>query len=95
MAASHTEEESMFAISRRWCARLGGAALILGTFGAAAATDQVAGSKAPSPSATKSRAASASFVAAPSGESQAARERRLRRECRGRPNAGMCLGFTR
>ncbi len=88
----------MFAVSRHWCARLGGAALILGTLSAACAAapaGQVAGAKAPAPSANQSRAASARFVPAPSSESQAARERRLRRECRGRPNAGMCLGFTR
>ena len=34
-----------------------------------------------------------------SGESPAERQRnedaRLRRECRGRPNAGACLGYTR
>lgn len=31
----------------------------------------------------------------PSGESVPARERRLRRECKGRANAGACLGYTR
>lgn len=31
----------------------------------------------------------------PSEEGTAERERRLYRECRGRPNAGACLGFTR
>lgn len=36
-----------------------------------------------------------SFIEAPSSEKPAAREKRLRRECRGRPNAGMCLGYTR
>lgn len=41
------------------------------------------------------RATSVKFIDAPSGESPAAREKRLRRECRGRPNAGACLGFTR
>ena len=35
------------------------------------------------------------FIDAPSSESPAAREKRLRRECKGRPNAGMCLGHTR
>jgi hypothetical protein len=35
------------------------------------------------------------FMDSGSGETKAARERRLRRECRGRPNAGACLGFTR
>lgn len=35
------------------------------------------------------------FVDAPSSEKPAAREKRLKRECKGRPNAGMCLGYTR
>jgi hypothetical protein len=35
------------------------------------------------------------FLDAPSAESPAAREKRLRRECKGRPNAGACLGYTR
>lgn len=30
----------------------------------------------------------------PSGETLQARERRLLRECKGRPNAGACLGFA-
>lgn len=34
------------------------------------------------------------FHKAPSEESPAARERRLKRECKGRPDAGMCLGFA-
>lgn len=29
------------------------------------------------------------------GESVTARERRLKRECRGMPNAGACLGYAR
>jgi hypothetical protein len=35
------------------------------------------------------------FIDAPSSESPQAREKRLKRECKGRPNAGMCLGHTR
>lgn len=35
------------------------------------------------------------FIDAPSSESPKAREKRLKRECKGRPNAGMCLGHTR
>lgn len=35
------------------------------------------------------------FLDSGSGETKAARERRLKRECKGRPNAGACLGFTR
>jgi hypothetical protein len=37
---------------------------------------------------------SVKFHKAPSEESPAAREKRLKRECKGRPNAGMCAGFT-
>ncbi|WP_374639383.1 hypothetical protein [Hydrogenophaga sp.] len=40
-------------------------------------------------------AARVKFLDSGSGETKAAREKRLRRECRGRPNAGACLGFTR
>lgn len=36
-----------------------------------------------------------SFIDAPSGESPAARQKRLKKECKGRPNAGACLGMTR
>jgi hypothetical protein len=35
------------------------------------------------------------FIDAPSSETPAARNKRLKRECKGRPNAGMCLGHTR
>ena len=42
-----------------------------------------------------SRAGKVTFVEAPSHESPSAREKRLLRECKGRPNAGMCLGYTR
>lgn len=34
------------------------------------------------------------FIDAPSSESPAARRARLQRECKGRPNAGACLGHT-
>lgn len=30
-----------------------------------------------------------------SGETTAQRDKRMARECKGRPNAGACLGFTR
>ena len=39
--------------------------------------------------------AKVSFIDAPSSESPQAREKRLKRECKGRPNAGACLGHTR
>jgi hypothetical protein len=35
------------------------------------------------------------FHKAPSEEPPPVRERRLQRECKGRPNAGMCAGYTR
>ncbi|MCW5668483.1 MAG: hypothetical protein KIT86_02410 [Hydrogenophaga sp.] len=35
------------------------------------------------------------FHRAPSEEAPAAREKRLQRECKGRANAGMCMGYTR
>ena len=39
--------------------------------------------------ATKTR-----YIKSGSEETRAERERRLKRECKGRPNAGMCLGFA-
>ena len=39
-------------------------------------------------------ASSVRFIDAPSSESAATRQARLKRECRGRPNAGACLGMT-
>lgn len=38
--------------------------------------------------------ASVRFIDAPSSEKPAARRARLQRECKGRPNAGACLGHT-
>ena len=35
------------------------------------------------------------FHKAPSEESPQVRAQRLKRECKGRPNAGMCAGYTR
>lgn len=40
-------------------------------------------------------AQSVRFIKAPSDETPAARAKRLKRECKGRPNAGACLGHTR
>lgn len=34
------------------------------------------------------------YIKSPSEETRAERERRLKRECKGRPNAGACLGFA-
>jgi hypothetical protein len=49
----------------------------------------------PSKTGTARKPSSVKFHKAPSEESPAARERRLQRECKGRANAGMCLGHTR
>lgn len=35
------------------------------------------------------------FHKAPSEEAAAVRAQRLKRECKGRPNAGMCAGYAR
>lgn len=35
------------------------------------------------------------FIPSPSHETPAARAKRLKRECKGRPNAGACLGHAR
>lgn len=53
------------------------------------------GKTAATPATGQRTAGSVRFIDAPSGETAAAREKRLRRECRGRPNAGACLGYTR
>ena len=34
------------------------------------------------------------YIKSSSEETRVERERRLKRECKGRPNAGMCLGFA-
>lgn len=43
----------------------------------------------------KKAASKVTYRASPSEETPAERERRMRRECKGRPNAGACLGYTR
>jgi hypothetical protein len=44
--------------------------------------------------AAKPRGAMPKFIPSASQESTRDRERRLLRECKGRPNAGACSGFT-
>jgi hypothetical protein len=43
---------------------------------------------------TKKLPGKVTFQDAPSAEKPAARAKRLKRECKGRPNAGMCLGHA-
>ena len=47
------------------------------------------------PSGERKLPSKVTFLDSPSSEKPAAREKRLKRECKGRPNAGMCLGYTR
>ena len=49
----------------------------------------------PGKAGTQRKPTSVTFHKSPSEESPAAREKRLKRECKGRANAGMCLGHTR
>jgi hypothetical protein len=51
--------------------------------------------KAPASEAGQNPPGKVTFREAPSHENAAAREKRLKRECRGRPDAGMCRGYTR
>lgn len=61
----------------------------------AAAAAPASSPKGKGKSATARSASGARFVEARSGESAAARRARLKAECKGRPNAGACLGLTR
>ncbi|WP_265653700.1 hypothetical protein [Verminephrobacter aporrectodeae] len=68
---------------------------------AAASQDAQARSKRADPSApggptqAKKPSAKIKHQRSPSEESSAQRDRRLYRECQGRPNAGACLGYTK
>ena len=62
--------------------------LALGS-GATAATQKPTSTK------DKKLPSKVTFIDSPSSESPAARKKRLKKECKGRPNAGACLGMTR
>ena len=57
-----------------------------------AQTSQATGADAP---AQKKGSIKTKHYRSPSEETTAARDRRMYRECWGRPNAGACLGYTR
>jgi hypothetical protein len=63
----------------------------LGTAQATTANPKVKPGAAPS---GKNLPGKVTFQDAPSAEKPAARAKRLKRECKGRPNAGMCLGHA-
>ncbi|MHA7599827.1 hypothetical protein ACX12L_07775 [Alicycliphilus sp. T452] len=65
-----------------------------GSHAATARPHQETGATAHAP-AKKSRSTKVKHQQNHSGESAAERDRRLYRECRGLPNAGACLGYTR
>jgi len=58
------------------------------------ATTAQTAKKKKSSSAKKTPTHSVKFIKSPSEERPAERERRLKRECKGRPNAGACLGYA-
>lgn len=70
------------------------AAALLGAL-ALCGSAALAASASPSGTGSKKIPTKVTFINAPSSETPAAREKRLRRECKGRPNAGACLGYTR
>ncbi|KAB7603839.1 hypothetical protein D8B34_11415 [Verminephrobacter eiseniae] len=86
-------------VKARWVPLLLSAGLALCLTAADAQTrEKKTKTKKTKPPATQARAKPSVKVThqpSPSEESRAERERRLYRECQGRPNAGACLGYTR
>ena len=66
-------------------------AAVLGTSQAVAANPKT---KSGAASSGKKPPGKVTYREAPSAEKPAERTRRLQRECKGRPNAGMCLGHA-
>ncbi|AOW11675.1 hypothetical protein LPB72_19450 [Hydrogenophaga crassostreae] len=67
-------------------------------FGATALTfnsGAIAATKKSTGSGEKKLPSKVRFIDSPSSETPAARKKRLKIECKGRPNAGACLGHTR
>ena len=86
---------------RRLDAALLCACLFLGLSGASGAAHAerkkaapTSGAAAAAPETKKKGSVKIKHQRSPSEESTAERERRLYRECRGRPNAGACLGYA-
>ena len=51
--------------------------------------------KGKTPASGKQQGTRVTIHNSPSAETSAERDRRLTRECKGRPNAGACLGYAR
>ena len=64
--------------------------IVLGMAQASASTQTPPGGAPPG----KNLPGKVTFREAPSAEKPAERAKRLKRECKGRPNAGMCLGYA-
>lgn len=69
--------------------------LFIGALLASLALSVFAAPAAPAGDGQRKPPSKVTFHKAPSEESPQAREKRLLRECKGRPNAGMCLGYAR
>lgn len=76
---------------RTAAAGLAGVLLLCGALGVPAGTASAAQKKA---SAHRHRVVKPKVTPGPSDEKTADRDRRLTRECKGRPNAGACLGYA-
>lgn len=64
-------------------------------FFAAKVADSMIGASAKKPKKVKAKKGGGATVLHGSAESRSERDRRLMRECRGRPNAGLCEGYAR
>jgi hypothetical protein len=67
----------------------------MGCMGLIFASSALAGTKSAKDADEKKLPSKVTFIDAPSSETPAARKKRLKKECKGRPNAGACLGHTR
>jgi hypothetical protein len=56
---------------------------------------QATAAMAKTPASGKQQGTRVTIHNSPSAETSAERDRRLTRECKGRPNAGACLGYAR
>lgn len=72
-----------------------GCVLLVLALALATSASAASGRTKPAEEAGAGKPAKVSFTEAPSHETAAAREKRLKRECKGRPDAGMCRGHTR
>ena len=84
-------------MSRRLSSRISvPVAVLLIAVGVGTAQAATANPKSPSGAASsnKNLPGKVTFREAPSAEKPAERAKRLKRECKGRPNAGMCLGHA-